>query len=151
MHSGTTHHYTKDMVSDVCVFYLYIKIFLAPDQAYMASQQHQINPISYPMMLTQVQNSQRELSQCQVCLSKQQTSTVLRSDLIFTSAGPVFSSVNIPHLTSQFSIPTYSVTPQSTTMHTTVTTVQYNSYNQQQQNSGKYVHLAVALKTTFLI
>ena len=104
----------------------------------MASQQHQINPISYPMMYPQARNSQRETLQHQVCLSQQKLSTVSRSNLTFTSAGPVFSSVNISYLTSQTSIPTYLVAPRSTTAHATVTTVQHNSYNQQQQNSGKY-------------
>ena len=128
------------MVSDFRVFICsYIEILLVPDQAYIIpSQQHQINRISYPMMFPQVQNSQRETLQHQVCLSQQKISTVSRSNLTFTSDGPVFSSVNIPHLTSQFSGPTYSVTLQSTTVHTTVSTVQYNSYSQQQQNSGKY-------------
>ena len=114
----------------------------------MAYQQHQMNPFPNPMMFPQPQQAQMELLQPQVCLSQQQIIAVSNSNLTFTSAGSVFSSVNITLSTSQSSIPTSSVTLQPTTVHTPVTTIQSDSYNEQEQNSGIY---NFALKTAFLI
>ena len=65
--------------------------------------------------------------QHQVVLSQQQIDVTSRNSLTFTSAGPVFSSVNIAPSASHNTIPIHSVTQQPTTVHTPVTTVQYNS------------------------
>ena len=71
--------------------------------------------------------AQMGILQHQVELSQQQIDVASRSNLTFTSAGPVFSSVNTVPSTSQNTIPIHSVTQQSTTVHTPVTTVQCNS------------------------
>ena len=73
--------------------------------------------------------------QPQVQLPQQQISDIVsRSNLSSTSAGPVFSTVNITPSTSQTSFPIYSATPQQTTVHIPVTTVQCDSYSQQQKS-----------------
>ena len=114
----------------------------------MAYQQHQINPFPNPMMFPQPQQAQMELLQPQMCLSQQQIIAVSKNNLTFTSAYSVFSHVNSTSSTSQSSIPTSSVTLQPTTVHTPVTTIQSDSYDEQKQNSGIY---NFALKTDFLM
>ena len=81
-----------------------------------------------------MQQTQMGTLQPQVQLPQQQISDIVsRSNLSFTSAGPAFSTVNIAPSTSQTSFPIYSATPQQTTVHTPVTTVQCDSYCQQQK------------------
>ena len=77
------------------------------------------------MMLQQTQQAQIGSLQSQVQLPLH----VSRNNLMFTSAGPVFSSRNFTPSTSQT---IYSVAPQPTSVHTPVTEVQSSS---EQQNS----------------
>ena len=114
----------------------------------MAYHQHQMYPLPNPMMFPQPQQAQIELLQPQMYLSQQQIIALSKNNLTFTSAGSVFSSVNITPSTSQSSIPTSSVTLQPTTVHTPVTPIQSDSYNEQEQNSGIY---NFTLKTDFLM
>ena len=76
--------------------------------------------------------SQMETLQPQVELS-QQIDVECRSNLTLTSADHILSSVNNAPITSQNAISICSVTPKPTTLHTPMTTVQYHSYNQQQE------------------
>ena len=79
------------------------------------------------MMFPLTLDVQMRTLQHQVELLRQQIDVTSRNSLTFTSAGPVFSSVNITPSTSHNTIPIHSVTQQPTTVHTPVTTVQYNS------------------------
>ena len=79
------------------------------------------------MMFPPTLEAQMGALQHQVELLQQQMNVASRSSLTFTPAGPVFSSVNIVPSPSQNTIPIHSITQQSTTVHTPVTTVQYNS------------------------
>ena len=111
-------------------------IFLVPNQTYaafLAFQQHQLN--LFRSMMQQTQQAQMGTLQSQVQLPQQQqiSDIVSRSNLSSISAGPVFSTVNIAPSTSQTSFSIYLATPQQTTVHTPVTTIQCDSYSQQQK------------------
>ena len=79
------------------------------------------------MMFPLTPQVQMGILQHQVELLQQQMNVISRSNSTFTSADPVFPSVNIVPSASQNTIPIHSVTQQSTTVHTPLTTVQYNS------------------------
>ena len=103
-------------------------MFLAHNQPYAPFwQRYQLNPFCHPMMFLPKLEAPMGTLQHQVDLSQQQIYVTSRSSLTFSSAGPVFSSVNTAPSTSHNRIPIHSVTQQPTTVHTPVTTVRYNS------------------------
>ena len=100
------------------------------NQAYsvwLAVQQEQINPGISTLMTQQIPQVRMGTSQPQVQLSQQQIGDVgFRSGPLFTFPAAVCSSTTLVHLTSQPSVTLCSHTPQSTTVHTPVTTIKYN-------------------------
>ena len=99
------------------------------NQAYSiwpAVQQDQTNPGISTVMSQQTQQAQMETSHLQLQVPQQQIGDVR----LFTSAGPVISSRTLVPSTLQTTVALCSHTPQSTTVHTPMTTVQYS---QQQQ------------------
>ena len=105
-------------------------ILLALNQAYsvwLAVQQEQINPGISTVMTQQIPQVQMGTSHPQVQLPQQQIGDVgFRSGPLFTSPAAVCSSNTLVHSSSQPSVTLYSHTPQSTAVHTPMTTVQYN-------------------------
>ena len=105
-----------------------ITIFLALNQNYTASSafQHQmISPLYSTMIQQQTQQAQMGTLQPQVQFPQQQMDNVVSSsNLITSTTSPAFTSLNIVSTTSQSLCPTYLVTPQPTTVHTRMTTVQ---------------------------
>ena len=97
------------------------------NQAYsvwLAIQQEQINPGISTVMTQQIPQVQMGTSHPQVQLPQQQIGDVgFRSGPLFTSPAAVYSSNTSVHSTSQPSVTLCSHTPQSTTLHTPVTTV----------------------------
>ena len=119
------------MVSNSCYSILYFTIILlALNQAYsalLAIQQEQINPGISTVMTQQIPQVQMGTSHPQVQLPQQQIGDVgFRSGPLFTSPATVCSSNTLVPSTSQPSATSCSHTPQSITVHTPVTTVQYN-------------------------
>ena len=100
------------------------------NQAYslwLAVQQEQINPGISTVMTQQIPQVQMGTSHPQVQLPQQQIGDVgFRSGSLLTSPAAVCSSNTLVPSTSQPSVTLCSHTLQSTTVHTPVTTVQYN-------------------------
>ena len=114
-----------------CYSILYFTIiFLALNQAYsalLAVQQEQINPGIPTVMTQQIPQVQMGASHSQVQLPQQQSGDVrFRSGPLFTSPVAVCSSNTLVPSTPQPSVTLCTHTPQSTTVHPPVTTVQYN-------------------------
>ena len=77
------------------------------------------------MIQQQTQQALMRALQPQVQFPQQQTDNVVSSsNLITSTTSPAFTSFNTVSTTSQSLCPTSSVTPQPTTVHTTMTTVQ---------------------------
>ena len=100
------------------------------NQAYsalLAIQQEQINPGISTVMTQQIPQVQMRTSHPQVQLPQQQIGDVgFRSGPLFTSPAAGCSSNTLVPSTSQPSVTLCSHTPQSTTVRTPMTTVQYN-------------------------
>ena len=114
-----------------CYSILYFTIILlALNQAYsalLAIQQEQINPGISTVMTQQIPQVQMGTSHPQVQLPQQQIGDVgFRSGPLFTSPAAVYSSNTLVPSTSQPSVTLCSHTPQSTAVHTPMTTVPYN-------------------------
>ena len=103
-------------------------IFSALNQNYAALSaliQHQmISPWYSTMIQQQTQQTLMRALQPQVQFPQQIDNVVSRSSVITSTTSPALSSLNIISTTSQSLCPTSSVTPQPTTVHTTMTTVQ---------------------------
>ena len=107
-----------------CYSILYFTIIFS---ALLAIQQEQINPGISTVMTQQIPQVQMGTSHPQVQLPQQQIGDVgFRSGPLFTSPAAVCSSNTLVPSTSQPSVTLCSHTLQSTTVHTPVTTVQYN-------------------------
>ena len=100
------------------------------NQAYSALlviQQQQINPGISTVMTQKIPQVQIGTSHPQVQSPQQQIGDIgSRSSPSFTSHATVCSSNTLVPSTSQPSVALYSHTPQSTAVHTPMTTVQYN-------------------------
>ena len=98
------------------------------------ANQHQMISLLYSTMIQQ--QTQMRALQLQMQFPQQQIDNVVcRSSLITSTTSPAFSSVNIVSTTWQSLVPICSLTPQSTTLPTPVTTcvVQYDNHNEQQK------------------
>ena len=102
----------------------------------LAYQHQMVSPLYSTMIQQQTQQAQMGALQPQVQFPQQQIHNVVcRSSLITSATSPAFSSVNIVSTTSQSLVPICSLTTQSTTLPTPVTTcvVQYDNHNEQQK------------------
>ena len=102
----------------------------------LAYQHQMVSPLHSTMIQQQTQQAQMGALQPQVQLPQQQVDNVVcRSSVITSTTSPAISSVNIVSTTSQSLVPICSLTLQSTTLPTPVTTcvVQYDNHNEQQK------------------
>ena len=102
----------------------------------LAYQHQMVSPLYSTVIQQPTQQAQMGALQSQVQFLQQQIDNVMcRSSLITSTTSPTFSSVNIVSTTSQSLVPICSLTPQSTTLPTPVTTcvVQYDNHNEQQK------------------
>ena len=84
-----------------------------------------MSPWYSTMIQQQTQQALMRALQPQVQFPQQQTDNVVSNSSVITSTTcSVFTSINIVSTTSQSLLPISSVTPQPTTVHTTMTTVQ---------------------------
>ena len=102
----------------------------------LAYQHQMVSPLYSTMIQQPTQQAQMGALQPQVQFPQQQVDNVVcRSSVITSTTSPAFSSVNIVSTTSQSLVPICSLTTQSTTLPTPVTTCafQYDNHNEQQE------------------